>query len=276
MPFRPDEPLEASFEDLAGTPVLLTVNAKPEKEGARDVVLEPLSFSEDFNLRYADWVRRKREYVAEKTDGKIAYIHIPDMSGRGMSAFDRWFYPQLDREGMVVDVRWNGGGFVSQLIFSRFVRDIVSWDRSRGGGVFPYPYRVVNGPFVVLTNEHAGSDGDIFPAAVQLAGLAPVIGKRSWGGVVGIRSNKFLVDRGMVTQPEFAWWDEQTGWRLENRGVVPDIEVENLPQEEARGVDAQLDRGIEEVLRLQREDPPRTPDFGPAPRKDREAYKDEL
>jgi len=125
-------------------------------------------------------------------------------------------------------------------------------------------------------NELSGSDGDIFPMAVRLEGLAPVIGMRTWGGVVGIRGDKALVDGGLVTQPEFAWWDPRLGWGLENRGVVPDIEVEDLPQEVARGVDAQLDRAIEEVLRLHAEHPPLKPDFGPVRDRSREAYRKEL
>jgi tricorn protease len=193
-----------------------------------------------------------------------------------MVAFDTWFYPQLDKEGMIVDCRWNGGGFVSQLVLARLQRHIISWDRARWGGIYTYPYRTLNGPFVVLTNERAGSDGDIFPAAVQLAGLAPVIGKRSWGGVVGIRGFRAFVDGGAMTQPESAWWDQTRGWALEGRGVEPDIEVTNLPQDLARGKDAQLDRGIEEVLNLRKENPPLTPEFGPAPNRSREAYKDEL
>jgi tricorn protease len=275
-PVPPDLPFEASLENLAGKKVVLTVNDRPDPEGARDVVVEPLGLWENQRLIYVDWVRRNREYVAQKTGGKIGYIHIPDMSTRGLVAFDTWFYPQLDKEGMVVDVRWNGGGFVSQLILARFLRHVISWDRARWGAVTTYPYRVLNGPFVVITNEHAGSDGDIFPAAVQLTGIAPVIGKRSWGGVIGIRVSRRLVDGGILTEPEFAWWDEQRGWRLENRGVEPDIEVENLPQDIARGIDAQLDRAIEEVLKLREERPPKRPEFGPAPRKDREAFKDEL
>jgi tricorn protease len=197
------------------------------------------------------------------------------MSRDGMVAFDTWFYPQLDREGMVVDVRWNGGGFVSQLILERFRRRVLAFDRARGGGTWTYPYRTLNGPFVVITNEFAGSDGDIFPAAVQLEGLAPVIGKRSWGGVIGIRADKLLVDEGFLTQPEFAWWDPRQGWSLENRGVVPDVEVENLPQGLARGVDAQLDRAIREVLALRERRPPLRPDFGPAPEKSRRAFEGE-
>ena len=271
--FAPDRPFHALFEGLAGHPVLLTVGDKPASEGSRDVVVTPLS--NDGDLRYADWVRRNREYVAEKTGGKIGYIHLPDMLSGGMIEFDTWFYPQLDREGMVVDVRWNGGGFVSQVILERLRRAVISFDRARGGGISTYPYRTLNGPFVVLTNEHAGSDGDIFPAAVQLEKLAPVIGMRSWGGVVGINSIRPMVDGGMLTQPSAAWWDPQLGWELENRGVVPDIEVQNLPQELGRGVDTQLERAIAEVMRLHAERPPLAPKFGPVRPRGREAYRKE-
>jgi tricorn protease len=133
---------------------------------------------------------------------------------------------------------------------------------------------VLNGPFVVLTNQFAGSDGDIFPMAIQFEKLAPVIGMRSWGGVVGIRMNKPLMDGGVLTEPEYAWWDPEQGWELENRGVIPDIEVQNLPQDLARGKDAQLDRAIEEVLRLHAEHPPVKPEFGPVRRRTREAFRE--
>lgn len=274
-PFAKDVPFEAVFGGLAGKEVLLTVNTEPAPTGARTVVATAMKGAEEYNLRYADWVRRNREYVAEKSGGKIAYLHIPDMGGRGLKEFDTWFYPQLDKEGMVVDARWNGGGFVSQLILDRLMRRVISFSRSRGGGVSTYPYKVLNGPFVVLTNEYAGSDGDIFPKVVQLAGLAPVIGKRSWGGVIGIRGGWEMADGGLVSTPEFAWWQPQGGWAIENHGVDPDIDVDNLPQELGRGVDAQLDRGIQEVLRLRQERPPLVPNFGPAPNQSRKAYEGE-
>lgn len=273
-PLNPRLPFEAHLVNRAKRRVVLTVNSKPDTAGARDVVVTPLQ--DEHDLLYADWVRTNREFVAEKTGGRIGYIHIPDMGGRGLTAFHAWFFPQLDKEGMVVDVRWNGGGFVSQLILARLSRHIISWDRGRTGASYPYPWRVLNGPFVVLTNENAGSDGDVFPEAVQLAGLAPVIGKRSWGGVIGIRGDKTAVDGGVVTQPEFAWWDLRRGWGLENRGVEPDIEVDNRPQDVGRGIDAQLERGIEEVLRLRELHPPVKPQFGPAPDRSRKAYQGEL
>jgi tricorn protease len=134
---------------------------------------------------------------------------------------------------------------------------------------------VLNGPFVVIVNEFAGSDGDVFPAMVQLEKLAPVIGMRSWGGVIGIRMSKRLVDGGIVTQPEFAMWTPGRGWTVENRGVEPDVEVQNLPQELARGIDAQLDRAIAEVERLRTERPPVDVELGPKPDKSRAAFAGE-
>jgi tricorn protease len=273
-PFEPGKSFYAALEGRAGKEVVLTVGSSASKQGSRDVVVKAMN--SDKKLRYADWVRKNREYVAAKTGGKIGYVHMPDMGRDGLVAFETWFYPQLEKEGMVVDVRWNGGGFVSQLIVERLRRDLISFDRSRGGGVYTYPARVLNGPFVVVTNEHAGSDGDIFPAAVQLEKLAPVIGMRSWGGVVGIRGDKPTVDGGMLTQPEFAWWDPKHGWGLENRGVVPDIEVQNMPQDLAKGIDSQLDRAITEVMKLHALYPPIKPNFGPARDRSRKAFEKEL
>jgi tricorn protease len=273
LPFPPGEPFYSRFEDLAGKTVTLTVNTRPDRKTARDVVVTPLG--DDHRLHYVDWTRRNREYVDRKTGGKIGYLHLPDMMTDGLVQFDTWFYPQIRKEGMIIDGRWNGGGFLSQLIVERMRRKVISFDRNRAGNVSgTYPWRAINGPFVVLTNQFAGSDGDIFPAAVQMEGLAPVIGKRTWGGVIGIRADKRLVDGGWLTEPEFAWWDPQRGYGLENRGAVPDIEVEDLPQDVARGVDAQLDRAIAEAMRLHEEHPPLRPDFGPTPVKTRKAYQE--
>jgi tricorn protease len=263
-------PFLASLEGLANKDVVLTVSNQASGGRTRDVAVKTLQG--EGPLRYADWVRHNREYVAEKTGGKIAYIHIPDMWKNGLIQFNTWFYSQLDREGMVVDARWNGGGAVSQMLVERFRRHLVSFDRSRNGGIYTYPNRVLNGPFVVMTNQFAGSDGDIFPAVIQMEKLAPVIGMRSWGGVVGIRGDKPLVDGGRVTQPEFAWWDPGQGWGLENRGVIPDIEIENQPQDVARGMDAQLDRAIQEVMKLHEQNPPIVPKFGPVRNRTRDVY----
>lgn len=270
-PFDPTRPFLAAFEGLADKEVVLTVNTRPDPAGARDVVVKLLG--SERRLRYVDWVRRNREYVAQKTGGKVGYLHLPDMGAAGLIAFDTWFYPQLDKQALVIDVRWNGGGFVSERILERMRRKVIAVFRARGGYYGTYPSRALDGPFVVLTNEYAGSDGDIFPTVIQLDKLAPVIGMRSWGGVVGIRGDKPLVDGGAPTQPEFAFWDPTNKWGTENRGVVPDIVVQDLPQELARAIDAQLDRGIAEVQRLLTVRPPPTRDFGGIPDRSRKAFE---
>ncbi len=262
-----DKPIDADLATMAGRRVVLTVNSRNSLTGARDVVVTPRG--DDHSLRYHDWVRKNREYVDEKSGGKMGYIHIPDMGVNGLVAFDTWFGPQLDKEGLVIDCRWNRGGFVSQLIIERLQRKLVGFDRSRAGDVNTYPNHVLNGDLVVLTNEFAGSDGDIFPYSVQRLGLGPVIGERSWGGVVGIRGDKPMVDGGFLTQPEYAYWWPGKGWAVENHGVDPDFEIQNLPQDVAAGRDPQLDRAIFELQRQVLVKPPVVPDFGPEPKKTR-------
>lgn len=270
-PFAAGQPFLAAFENLAEKDVVLTVNTRNDASGARDVVVHPLG--SERRLRYVDWVRRNREYVAQKTGGKVGYIHLPDMGAAGLIAFDTWFYPQIDKQALIVDARWNGGGFVSQRILERMRRKVVAVFHSRGGATSTYPVRSVDGPFVVLTNEYAGSDGDIFPTVIQLDKLAPVIGMRSWGGVVGIRADKPLVDGGLPTQPEFAFWDPTHRWGTENRGVIPDIEVQNPPQDVMRGIDTQLDRGLTEVQRLMTQHPAPKRDFGGVPDRSRKSFE---
>ena len=170
-------------------------------------------------------------------------------------------------------MRWNSGGFISQRIVERLRRRVLAAMAARGGGYETYPARAIDGPFIVLTNEYAGSDGDIFPTAIQLDKLAPVIGKRSWGGVIGIRGDKPLVDGGEPTQPEYAWWDPAHPWAVENRGVIPDIEVTDLPQDVARGLDAQLDRGIAEVTSRMTQRKPLDKHYTPAPDRSRKAFE---
>ncbi len=273
-PFATASPFIAAFEELAGKDVVLTVNSKSTSDGARDVVVKPLGG--DSELRYADWVRVNREYVSAKTGGKIGYIHLTDMQTQGMTEFNTWYYPQLDKDGLVIDVRWNHGGFVSEIILERLRRQVDAFGLARGGNLSTYPSRTLNGPFVVVTNQFAGSDGDIFPAAVQIEKLAPVIGMRSWGGVIGIYGIRPLVDLGLLTEPEGSWNDPKRGWTIENHGVDPDIVVENLPQDVAKGGDAQLDRAIVEVMKLREQHPPVTPNLDKVRDRSREAFKKEL
>jgi tricorn protease len=174
----------------------------------------------------------------------------------------------VDREGLIVDVRYNGGGHVSALILEKLARRRLGYDLSRWGqDPSPYPPESVLGAMVAITNELAGSDGDIFSHGFKLMGLGPLIGKRTWGGVIGINPRHLLVDGTMTTQPEFSFWFSDVGWGVENYGTDPDIEVDDPPQDWAQGIDAQLDRAIMEVLRALEETPPVRPAFEGRPSK---------
>jgi tricorn protease len=230
----------------ARCPVTLTVrrgNGRP-----RDVVVTTLGA--EFGLRYRDWVEANRESVHKATRGRVGYVHVPDMGPRGYAEFHRYFKTEMDYEGLIIDVRYNGGGHVSQLLLEKLLRKRVGYDASRWQGKFPYPSEAPMGPMVALTNEYAGSDGDIFSHCFKLYGLGPLIGKRTWGGVVGIWPRHTLVDGTVTTQPEFSFWFEDVGYGVENYGTDPDIEVDIKPQDYARGKDPQLDTGIKEIRKI--------------------------
>lgn len=200
--------------------------------------------------RYRAWVEANRRQVHEATGGRVGYVHIPDMGAYGYAEFHRGYLAETDRDGLIVDVRYNGGGHVSQLILEKLARRRIGFDATRWGGTVPYPSNSVAGPMVALTNELAGSDGDIFCHSFKLMKLGPLIGKRTWGGVIGIWPKQYLLDGTITTQPEYAYWFEDVGWGVENYGTDPDIEVEYTPQDYAANHDPQLTRAIEEALKL--------------------------
>ena len=230
----------------------------------RSVTLKVLRSERE--LRYREWVSRNRQYVHEKTDGKVGYVHIPDMSRRGYAEFHRGYLAEVSYPGLLVDVRYNGGGHVSQLLLEKLSRRRIGYDIPRWGTPHPYPDASVLGPMVAVTNENAGSDGDIFSHCFKLMELGLLIGKRTWGGVIGISPHQMFVDRGGTTQPEYSFWFVDVGWSVENYGTDPDIEVDYRPQDYATEADPQLDRAIEELLRQMEENPPEVPDFGDRPR----------
>ncbi len=247
-----------------GQQVVLRVASDPSGADARDVVVKPIA--DETELRYREWVNANQKRVAEATGGEIGYIHIPDMGVPGAVEFHRHFGWQVERcRGFVVDARFNGGGNISALLLAKLQRKIVGWSVSRWGVPRTYPAQAPRGPIVVLTNENAGSDGDIFSQAVKSVGLGPLIGKRSWGGVVGIDRAKMLVDHGYTTQPEYAFWFNETGWGVENHGVDPDIVVDRTPEDASQGKDPQLERAISEALDRLASAPPQPPDLGPRP-----------
>ena len=238
----------------AGQPVVLSLNTKPTLEGARQVTFRPIKSETD--LVYGEWVRRNRERVNRETGGRVGYLHVPDMGEDGIREFIKWFYPQIRKEGLIVDVRSNGGGNVSQMLIERLRRKLLATEFSRTSDtVGTYPNQVFVGPMVCLLNATSASDGDIFPNMFRAAGLGPLIGKRSWGGVIGISGRGPLLDGGQVFVPEFGNNDAQGQWSVEGHGVDPDIEVDNDPKSVIEGRDPQLERGIAEVLKAMAERP---------------------
>jgi tricorn protease len=246
------------LRNAANNPVQLAVNGKPSMEGSRTVSYRPITNESD--LIYLDWVNSNRRKVTEMSGGRIGYIHVPDMGGPGIREFIKWYYPQLRKEGLIVDVRANGGGNVSRMLIERLRRKMLAAGFSRTDeDAQPYPDGVFIGPMVALLNENSASDGDIFPAMFREAGLGPLIGKRSWGGVVGITNHGQLIDGGTVNVPEFGFVNVKGEWVIEGHGVDPDIEVANDPKSVIQGHDAQLERGIAEVMKKIETNPPKWP-----------------
>ena len=253
----------------AGKQVVLRVNTKPSDEGARDVTVIPTD--DEAPLYYIAWVQKNLDDVAKKTNGEVGYIHIPDMGQPGLNQFTKQYFPQITKKALIVDVRGNGGGFVSPLVIERLRRALAMVEIARNGMPSTDPPQTFLGPMVTLMDEFSASDGDIFPYRFKTLGLGKLIGKRSWGGVVGIRNSLPFVDGGNLTRPEFAPYSKDgKEWLIEGYGVDPDIVVDNDPVKEFRGEDQQLAKGLEEIqneLKTRRYDlpsPPPYPDKNPA------------
>ena len=215
----------------------------------------------EHELRYREWVSENRRYVHEKTDGKVGYVHIPDMGRRGYAEFHRGFLAEVSYPGLLIDVRYNGGGHVSQLLLEKLSRRRIGYDVPRWGTPHPYPDASVLGPMIAVTNENAGSDGDIFSHCFKLMELGLLVGKRTWGGVIGISPHQSFVDGGGTTQPEYSFWFVDVGWRVENYGTDPDIEVDYRPQDYIAEGDPQLDRANRGTPPTDGREPTATPRF---------------
>jgi tricorn protease len=247
----------------AGNEVLLTVRGATDAQ-PRTVTVKALA--DERSARYRDWVDANRDKVHQATDGRVGYIHIPDMGPEGYAEFHRAYLVEYDRDALIVDVRVNGGGHVSGLLLEKLARKRVGYDFPRWSSPKPYPDESPTGPMVALTNELAGSDGDIFSHTFKLMKLGPLVGKRTWGGVIGIWPRHRLVDGTVTTQPEFSFFFDDVGWRVENYGTDPDIQVENDPQDYARGADPQLERAVATALGLLEEKQPHRPTVAERPR----------
>jgi tricorn protease len=252
------------YQALIGTAdkqVILRVNSKPSDAGARDVTVVPTA--DEAPLYYLDWVQKNIDYVNKKTNGDIGYLHIPDMGRPGLNEFTKLYFPQVRKHALIVDVRGNGGGFVSPLVAERLRRAFLMIGIARNGMPQTDPPQSFTGPMVTLCNEFSASDGDIFPYRFKSLGLGKLIGKRTWGGVVGIRESLPIVDGGSFFKPEFAIYSKDgKDWIIEGHGVDPDIVVDNDPAREFKGEDQQLDRAIQELqddLKTKRYDFPSPP-----------------
>ncbi|MBP7143020.1 MAG: PD40 domain-containing protein [Opitutaceae bacterium] len=239
--------LYAALAGTVGKQVVLRVSKSASEDGARDVTVIPIA--DEAPLYYESWVQKNIAHVTARSNGRVGYLHIPDMGVEGLNEFVRRFYPQMRREALIVDVRGNGGGNVSPMIAERLNREMVMINMTRNGSSSPNPPDQLVGPKVTLMNEYSASDGDLFPFRFRSMGIGKLIGKRSWGGVVGINGSLPFVDNGTLMRPEFAPYstDGKT-WIIEGHGVEPDIVVDNDPAREFKGEDQQLDKAIDVML----------------------------
>ena len=266
---QPVDPVRGPWPLLAGTagqPVELTV--RPAFAEPRRVVVVPLR--SERRLRYQDWVAGRRRAVRELSQGRLGYLHIPDMMGEGWAHFHRDLRTEMSRDGLIFDVRGNSGGHISQLVVEKLARRVIAWDLGRWVLPETYPSEARRGPLVTVADEFAGSDGDIVTAAIRLLRPGPVVGTRTWGGVVGIEGYQELVDGTSITVPRYAFWVSGSGWGVENYGVDPDVEVLNTPDDWAAGRDAQLETAVQLALdALDKQPPPVPPDPATGPVKAR-------
>jgi len=247
---KPTNEMTDIYEALVNTvdkQVKLKLNSEPMEKGSREVVVVPIG--DEANLYYYQWIEKNIKTVDKATDGKVGYIHVPDMGGHGLNEFVKHFYPQLRKKAVIIDVRGNGGGNVSPLLIERLRREIAMATFARNTIPSPNPSDMLWGPKVCLIDEFAASDGDIFAYRFKKYKLGKLIGKRTWGGVVGIRGTLPLLDGGFLNKPEFSRYDEETdSWIMEGHGVDPDIYVDNDPAKEYAGIDEQLNKAIEVIL----------------------------
>jgi tricorn protease len=257
------ENVYAAFEGKAGKSVLLKVGPDPRGKNARDLTVVPVESERD--LRALAWVEENRRKVDRLSGGKIAYIYMPDTYLEGYRRFNREFFAQVDKEAAVIDERFNGGGLLAEYVIDRLRRPLMNYIATRTGEEITTPLGAIHGPKAMIINEMAGSGGDYMPYAFRQAGIGPLVGKRTWGGLVGIGGYPTLIDGGRVTAPHMAIWFPSGDWEVENRGVAPDIEVEQDPKAVRAGHDPQLERAVEVVLETLKKTPRPKPKRPPYP-----------
>jgi tricorn protease len=234
------------FEDTVGKQVRLTVNDKPATDGSWEIIVTPVA--DEQQLHYLDRVEANRRKVAEATGGKVGYIHVPSTGVDGLNEFFRGYLSQFDKEGLIVDVRYNNGGMVPDRFIEVLRRPLMSHWATQRSESMTTPNRPTPPYLVCIINSYAGSGGDAFPYYFKFFQLGPLVGTRTWGGLVGMSRNLGLVDGGGVTVPDFGVYSVDGKWVVENHGVDPDVPVENAPDQVVAGRDPQLEKAIELVM----------------------------
>jgi tricorn protease len=237
--------------------VLLTVGPNPGLEGSREVLVRTLD--NDYRLRNLEWIDQKREAVAKASGGRIGYVYVPDTGTEGQTELVRQFRAQFQMDGLIIDERFNSGGQIPDRFVELLNRPILSYWAPRDGEDGQWPPIAHPGPQAMLINGWSGSGGDCFPLFYKEAGLGPLIGTRTWGGLIGISGNPPLIDGGAVTVPTVAIYSKDSRWIVEGHGVDPDIRVVDDPSKMASGGDPQLERAIAEVMGALARNPPKVP-----------------
>ncbi len=251
------------FLDTVGKQVVLTVGPNPEMTGTRNVTVVPIA--SEAGLRNRAWIRQNIREVDKLSGGKLAYIYLPDTASGGYSNFNRYFFAQVGKEGAVMDERYNTGGTAADYIIEYLQRQLWNYWYTRYGKIFTTPLDAIYGPKVMIINQYSGSGGDALPWYFRHVGLGPLVGERTWGGLVGIYDYPPLIDGGSVTAPRVAFFNTQGQWDVENHGVPPDVRVAMDPAAWRKGQDSQLDRAVEIALEALKKNPPKKPVLPPFP-----------
>jgi tricorn protease len=247
--------LYSLFENTAGKLIEITVGPKPDGKGSRTVTVEPIA--SEYNLRNMDWVEGNLKKVEKATGGRVGYVHVRDTAGPGMADFKRYFFPQVDKEALIIDERFNSGGQIADYYIDILRRPFASYWAPRYGADNRSPSAAVFGPKVMIIDEGAGSGGDMLPYMFRKFAVGPLVGKRTWGGLVGIGSYPMLMDGGVVTAPSFAIWSPDGGFIVENQGIEPDYDVTMTPKDVIAGKDPQLEKAIELAMEALKKNPPK-------------------
>lgn len=258
-----DRNIYSYFQDLAGKQVTLTINGKPKEKGAREVIVEPLRG--DRLPRYLDWLEHNRMVAERESGGKIGYLHMPDTYLGSCKEFPKYFYSQTRKKGLIIDGRFNGGGLDPDIFLRRLAKTPMTYWTRRYSHDQTNPEVSTRAHMVCLTNRQAGSGGDMLPMEFQMRGMGPVIGTRTWGGLVGVSMFLRMIDGGGLSAPDYRIYDTEGNWIVENEGVSPDIVVDLDPVEMSRGHDAQLMKAIEVLMKEIEKDPRPWPKHGPYP-----------